>query len=169
MADKREIDGWRQGYRNYSEADLIRVMREKVPYCAEHIAAEQELVDRRQTDATRKSEADKDHRLAQLAQAERQHSERQWWTRFSAWVGALGVFVAVASFLSGRFWPTPQVSSLERRVAALEQKQTASAPSNLTPTTTPQSHSPPQTATTPPATATPSPAAQTTPAPKTTP
>lgn len=106
---------------------------------------------------------------ASLAQADKHHADRQWWTRFSAWVGVFGLLLALVSFLAGRFWPTAQVSSLERRVAALEQNQTASAQPNLIPTTPPQLHLPQQTAATPQVSATPSPAAQTTPAPKTTP
>lgn len=119
MADEREIAGWRQAYRNSSEAELIRVMREKVPYCAEHIAAEQALADRRQTDATRKSEADKDHRQAQLAQAERHHSDRQRWTRVAAAVAFVSAAAGWVSFAASRFFPPPEVN---RRLAAIEQR-----------------------------------------------
>jgi hypothetical protein len=62
-----------------------------------------------------------------FAQAERHHRDRQWWTRFSAWVAFLSALVALASFLAGRFLPPPQDRELARRVTALEQQMSVAA------------------------------------------
>jgi len=43
MADPNEIQGWRQAYKDFSRDKLVQVLHEKVPSCAEHIAAKQEL------------------------------------------------------------------------------------------------------------------------------
>jgi len=43
MAEQREIDGWRNAYKDYPRAELIRVMHSRVEHCAEHIAAKQNL------------------------------------------------------------------------------------------------------------------------------
>jgi hypothetical protein len=43
MAEQREIDGWRSAYKDYSRAELIRVMHSRVEHSAEHIAAKQNL------------------------------------------------------------------------------------------------------------------------------
>lgn len=43
MADTREIQGWRNAYKDYSRAELIHVMHSKAEHCAEHIAARQVL------------------------------------------------------------------------------------------------------------------------------
>jgi hypothetical protein len=43
MAEQREIDGWRNAYKAYSRAELIRVMHSNVEHCAERIAAKQSL------------------------------------------------------------------------------------------------------------------------------
>ena len=57
-----------------------------------------------------------------MAQAERHHADRQWWTRFSVVVATLSFLLALASFLFGRYLPTSQVAALETRVAAIEHK-----------------------------------------------
>ena len=43
MAEQREIDGWGNAYKDYTRAELIRVMHSKVEHCPEHIAAKQSL------------------------------------------------------------------------------------------------------------------------------
>jgi hypothetical protein len=82
------------------------------------------------------AEAETAERREAAAVVAQHHQERQWWTRFSAWVGVAGFLLALAAFLLGRFWPTSQVSELERRVATLEPHQ-RTAMTNPPPTPTP--------------------------------
>ena len=89
-----------------------------------------------------------------FAQAERHHSDRQWWTRFAAWVAFLSAVVGLASFLAGRFLPPPQDRELSRRVSALEQ-QLSVVPPKLKPTALPPTAIAPQPTSTPTPKATP--------------
>ena len=45
MADQREIDGWRDAYKNHTRDQLIAVMQSRTDFSAEHIAAKQRLVE----------------------------------------------------------------------------------------------------------------------------
>jgi len=74
-----------------------------------------------------------------LDQAERHHSDRQWWTRFSVLLAVASFLLALASFLIGRLLPTSQVSSLEQRLATVEQKL-AITPQRITPLPSPSPH-----------------------------
>ena len=110
--------------------------------------------------------AAQEHRQASLEQAEKHHAERQRWARFSVSVGALGVLLALVSFLVGRFWPTTQVAALDQRVTALERKLQSENP-NPQPTTLPIRRSEQQTPVTPLKSSTPNPDARKVPEPKT--
>jgi hypothetical protein len=88
MADQREIDGWRQAYAKYSEADLLRISHEKISYCAEHIAAQQELHDRRNAADHAASE-----QTSQIS--DRQHRQILFWAKVGVAVMILGVVVGV--------------------------------------------------------------------------
>lgn len=120
-----DYDSWSD---DQLEAEMVRFL----PEHPKHQVARQVLNERRQA---QKREDEARHR-EDVAQADRHHSERQRWTRFATWVAFLSALVALASFLAGRFLTAPQVSSLERRVSALEQ-QLSAAPPNPKPTVSP--------------------------------
>jgi len=190
MADEREIAGWRQAYRTYSDEDLIRVMREKVSYCSEHIAAEQEFHSRskaateeaRTQGQSAKSDIERRHReQLELAQAALQvtiqhHQEtmandqrvvdRQLRASGRAsWIAAgiaiLSALAAWVGYLLPRETTPAQAIRFESRLSAIEQRVVA-APTIPQATPAPQTQSP---ATSPP---TPSPQAAT-PTPKASP
>ena len=165
MADTREIAGWRQAYRNYSDEDLIRVMREKVSYCSEHIAAEQELHSRTKaaTEEARKqsqgaeSDIERRHReqleasQAALQVTIRHHQEtmahdhqivdRQLSAaRRSSWTAAVIAFLSMLAGWASIWYAHRAVDSaaqLESRVALVEQHLAA------TPTPAPATTPPP--------------------------
>lgn len=154
MADTREIAGWRQAYRNYSDEDLIRVMRERVSYCSEHIAAEQELHSRTKaaTEEARKqsqgaeSDIERRHReQLEVSQAALQvtiqhhqetmaHDQRIVDRQLRAsgrasWIAAgiaiLSALAAWVAYLLPRQTTPPQPPQTESRFSAIEQQLSA--------------------------------------------
>jgi hypothetical protein len=82
MADQREIDGWRDAYKSYSRARLIEVMHSKVEYCAEHIAAKQQLDELDQAEAA-KARADA------TKQSQKRHEQMMRWMKIGIGVAIL--------------------------------------------------------------------------------
>jgi hypothetical protein len=82
MADQREIDGWRDAYKSYSRARLIEVMHSKVEYCAEHIAAKQQLDELDQAEAA-KARADA------TKQSQKRHEQMMRWMKIGIGVAQL--------------------------------------------------------------------------------
>jgi len=155
---RRDIDRNKDQRRGHSVGQL----RAEIPHWIEESAertAIHELL----------AEAETAERREAAAVVAQQHQERQRWVRYSTAIGIAGFLLALA----GRFWPTSQVASLERRVTTIEQNQlvypTPITPAPLASPQQNQSTSKPRLA---PSTATPS-ATQaqnpTTPAPKATP
>ena len=125
------------------------------------------------------SEIQEQERVASVEssnRADKQHDEKHSLATYSARLATAGFILSVLVFLAGRYWPTSQVSLIERRVAELDQRVTAlekplvSDPPQTSLPTQPQTTSKEQrTKDTKPNSSMYNPAALTTPAPKTTP
>ena len=164
MAAPREIERWRRILCGETREALSRRLAAEFTNTDSeaHIAAKELIA---QIDHQRAE----DQRRAPLDLSQAQHQERQRSARFSVRVSVAGLLLALVSFLSGRFWPTSQVSSLERRVTAIEQTLSSSPTTHPQPPTAQIPTSPKHTLSSTPVASTPSPTAATTPAPKTTP
>lgn len=149
MADEREIQRKRQTYRSYADDDLIRVMREKVSYSAEHIAAEQELHSRTksatvearkqimelESDIERRHREQLEHVQAALqvsiqhhqetmARDQRIHDRQLAQSRWASWLSAAIAILAMsaswASIWFSHAQSNPEIGRLQTEVAALK-------------------------------------------------